>query len=188
MVLNNIALLSALNFNTLILTGQVEKNSQTYIFNQLNFVLRSGTVSSDLFDDSSSEKRFVTHQQIIKWDSIQPKVQADWNMNNMFDPSYIKNTPTIPDPYPIADVQNQSSTSYVTNRIAQIDLSGYLNTANLKTLDGNSIGGSGSLTIEASYLTTEPTTDADTTYLRFVALSDEPTETHLGYIYFYPIN
>jgi hypothetical protein len=68
---------------------------------------------------------------------------------------------------------------------AKIDLSDLV--TQLKTVEGNSLMGSGDIVIDSvRYQTTEPDQDNNSGYYKIAVLDSAPTALKRGYIYSYP--
>lgn len=104
---------------------------------------------------TASSAGLMTSSDKSKLDGIESgaeaNVQADWNQNNSSADDYIKNKPTIPPAITVDSALSPTSTNPVENQVIYAELEtkqdDLISGTNIKTINGNSILGSGDLVI-----------------------------------------
>lgn len=116
----------------------------------------SGTPTSVTIPAATgSSAGLMTSSDKSKLDGIEAgaeaNVQADWNQNNSSADDYIKNKPTIPPAITVDSALSPTSTNPVENQAIYAELEtkqdDLISGTNIKTINGNSILGSGDLVI-----------------------------------------
>lgn len=116
----------------------------------------SGSATSATIPSAtSSSAGLMTSSDKSKLDGIEAgaevNVQADWNQTNSSADDYIKNKPTIPPAVAVDSALSPTSTNPVENRAIYAELETkqdeLVSGTNIKTINGNSILGSGDLVI-----------------------------------------